>query len=658
LKRSLVGGAVVAATLLSVVPGAQAVRVKIDGHLYGVMPAGSSTGPVASSPDSATATKSPLAAPFVSAPSGWNVQYEGGPVLHTVKPYVIFWDPSGVTSPTSTTSKQIIDQYLTDVAATSSAPQDTYGVGRQYYDSAGIAGAGVTFSAGTQAFTDTDSYPLPDTSNCPTDARFASCLTDAQLVTELNAFITSHGLPNDGPETAAGFPSYTEFPSQAPVYFIVVPESINTCMDAGHCESSSPGYCAYHSAYLDNNSNIVLYANVPFSVFALGSKGCQADAYPSVYQSPNSDQADNIVDNLSHELNETISDPVIDAWVNAGGDGNELADQCQAYPRSAPSVSDPTQGLSTNAYAPTLGGSSSGGTLYDQLINGDRYYTQSLWSNGQVNCELSPTPATLTPTFAAGTAVPGLVTSIDATGTTSSAGIASATWNWGDGTTSFYPGSLTKVTHTYTAAGDYKATLTVVDNNGNLASVTNQIAVGHNPNVVIGGQPAPVYAGNPVGFSGTSSSDPNAGATLTGYSWNFGDGASGSGATVTHTFSAPGTYTVTLTASDSYELSAAQAETLHVLAPTITKIQLKQQGGTAYLLVTVPQAGSLSYGRRTTRLSGAQTVKLKLVLTKQQQRELNAGHKVVITIRLVYSPSHGSRVTKSERLTLKPHRRR
>lgn len=51
-----------------------------------------------------------------------------------------------------------------------------------------------------------------------------------------------------------------------------------------------------------------------------------------------------------------------------------------------------------------------------------------------------------------------------------------------------------------------------------------------------------------VDFSGAGSSDPD-GDPLT-YSWDFGDGASGSGATASHTYTAVGTYTASLTVRD------------------------------------------------------------------------------------------------------------
>ncbi|HET7049754.1 MAG TPA: PKD domain-containing protein [Solirubrobacteraceae bacterium] len=70
--------------------------------------------------------------------------------------------------------------------------------------------------------------------------------------------------------------------------------------------------------------------------------------------------------------------------------------------------------------------------------------------------------------------------------------------------------------------------------------------------------PAPV-AGAPVSFDGSGSSDPNAGAVITKYSWNFGDGTASSGASssVSHGYLNPGTYAVTLTVADSLGQTAA-----------------------------------------------------------------------------------------------------
>ena len=81
-----------------------------------------------------------------------------------------------------------------------------------------------------------------------------------------------------------------------------------------------------------------------------------------------------------------------------------------------------------------------------------------------------------------------------------------------------------------------------------------------NANVLFQIDPAATYAGpqaaftatpgtdNAASFDGTASSTPNGPLTWT---WRFGDGTTGSGATVTHTYPAAGTYTVLLQVTDS-----------------------------------------------------------------------------------------------------------
>jgi PKD repeat protein len=58
---------------------------------------------------------------------------------------------------------------------------------------------------------------------------------------------------------------------------------------------------------------------------------------------------------------------------------------------------------------------------------------------------------------------------------------------------------------------------------------------------------------------------------IVSYSWNFGDGGTGSGRTATHSYNLPGTYAVTLTIADSYNRTASTTQTIDVAggaAPT------------------------------------------------------------------------------------------
>ncbi len=65
-----------------------------------------------------------------------------------------------------------------------------------------------------------------------------------------------------------------------------------------------------------------------------------------------------------------------------------------------------------------------------------------------------------------------------------------------------------------------------------------------------------------VYFDGTQSSDPD--GTITSWGWDFGDGETGSGETVTHKYSTAGTYTVTLTVTDDKGATAANSVAVEV----------------------------------------------------------------------------------------------
>jgi PKD repeat protein len=76
--------------------------------------------------------------------------------------------------------------------------------------------------------------------------------------------------------------------------------------------------------------------------------------------------------------------------------------------------------------------------------------------------------------------------------------------------------------------------------------------------------PSPVTAKSAVIFD-ASTSLPGAGATqIVDYSWNFGDGTSGTGQTVTHTFGDSGSHNVTLTVTNDRGLSSSKTEIVPV----------------------------------------------------------------------------------------------
>lgn len=77
--------------------------------------------------------------------------------------------------------------------------------------------------------------------------------------------------------------------------------------------------------------------------------------------------------------------------------------------------------------------------------------------------------------------------------------------------------------------------------------------------------PASPSAGQTVTFDASNSSDPD--GTIEGYSWLFGDGGSGSGVTVQHTYLTPGEYNAALTVRDITGLTNTTARSIIIAGP-------------------------------------------------------------------------------------------
>ena len=370
MRRFHVGLIATAASLALLAPTAGAVVLKTSsGHRVGVM---LRAGIKRSHLRGLNHVRSRAVRAHRSA--GGVLLYHGGPVLHSVAPYLIYWAPSGhsIAGPSQT----VLNQYMSDVAADSGASNNVYGVLTQYTDATGAATYQQTFATG-QVVQDSQPYPR-NKGGCPLATGMTACVTDAQLQAEITRLIAADHL-----RTGTG--------PNAPIYFVVTPQDVNVCLSGGAC--SSKNFCAYHDFFMDGGSP-VLYSSVPFSVWAVNpTKGCQADG-TSLYQTPDQgtqrrffgDHAYIVADDLSHELSETITDPLINAWFTSGF-GSEVGDLCEAF---AP-VSNPNKDVSANAYLPTLAGTASAGDLVDQHFSGDYYYNQTEWSNATGDCMATPT---------------------------------------------------------------------------------------------------------------------------------------------------------------------------------------------------------------------------------------------------------------------------
>jgi large repetitive protein len=198
---------------------------------------------------------------------------------------------------------------------------------------------------------------------------------------------------------------------------------------------------------------------------------------------------------------------------------------------------------------------------------GVRPYLSSTVTNAPVVVgvdDLSSGSTNLPPTASQASSCTGLTCSFDGTGSTDPEGpVASWTWDFGDGSP---PVSGATVTHTYAAAGAYSAALTVADGAGATGLTASTVTPTAPP---AGSPPTASFTSSctelSCSFDGTASSD--ADGSVTGWAWDFGDGATGTGSTVTHDYATGGPVTVSLVVTDSSGATGSANGTANPVAP-------------------------------------------------------------------------------------------
>jgi hypothetical protein len=251
----------------------------------------------------------------------------GGATMTTNTTYAIYWQPSGYAGGTLPTGYDtLINRYFTDVAHDSGSSSNVYYTATQY--------SGIHYSSSfAGGLSDTD--PLPG-NGCSVYSGVSKCLTTAELQTEVSNYVNAHpSLPHG---------STVE-------YFLFTPPGVGSC-DGSSCAYTN--YCAYHD-WIGSGSSEIIWANQPY---VENMSGCDAGHHP------NSLPGDAVLNVVSHEHNESITDENGNAWYDV--QGYEDGDKC-AW-----------------SWGSWLGGS--GSTVYNQIINNDHYALQLEYSNADRGC--------------------------------------------------------------------------------------------------------------------------------------------------------------------------------------------------------------------------------------------------------------------------------
>jgi hypothetical protein len=459
----------------------------------------------------------------------------GNAVMHSSNDYPIFWDPTDRFHMHHEWENGI-ETFFHEMGASDGSLGTIFAAAAQYRDRSNIGA--LPRAVLTGPYTDFQAYPAAGcTDPKPLTKGQITCLTDAQLRTQLQSFISTHGLPK----------------GMGTIYYLITPPGVTVCLDAsaGHCsdyslsageesktERKSTSYknsfCSYHGDInpdnaIEGDANTILYAAIPWSAGTEGAGDFTSGAaYESAFdcqdggwnpekneenEGPKNDQEPNqegkgeegdfsaglsdiIINQIAEEQANVVTDPMLNGWQDAGR--HEATDECR-------NVFAGTAGRGVAGLVTSTEGTHAG-TLSNETIGAGSYLINNIWSSADQNCVGG---IGLVPRFVIANPVntgepisfDGMASTVslldtDAFGPTGPPTLtyASFTWNFGDGTVvkGFAPGSPTceapwlspcagSVFHTFAYGGNYEVTLTVTDIAGNVSSTTSQLTVAGPP---------------------------------------------------------------------------------------------------------------------------------------------------------------------------------
>jgi PKD domain len=483
----------------------------------------------------------------------------GNVVLHGTGDYLIYWDPN----------KQLkhewivnLDTFFHALGALGEAGLATpFSAIGQYHDRSNVNSP---FQASFKgSYSDTVKFPTGECTDPQNPA--ATCLTDAQLRTQLQSFIATHNLPT----------------GMGTVYYLLTPPGTTVCLDqaATRCSdyvltktelekgerkstSYKESFCSYHAdinpdSAAEGDGRTVLYAAIPWTAYTdaydCQDGGWSPEEHKETYETPQTlsepeekarekalgemptkqkeaaekrrrlegphieepnqegkdeegDYAAGLTDLLVNQISEEemniITDPLLGSWQNASG--AEVTDLCRNAFASTAGSGGGAIGGSVTASPFTEAGS-----LSNVTVGPKSYYINNTFNLAQLNSE-DEDPCVGGVGLLARFTEPDPVKSgeiVGVDGMESTVGMirgetfgptgpptttyATFSWNFGDGTPEvkgFAPGApqceapwlspcAASAFHTYQYGGKYEITLTITDVAGNTTSVSHEVEV-------------------------------------------------------------------------------------------------------------------------------------------------------------------------------------
>jgi PKD repeat protein len=160
--------------------------------------------------------------------------------------------------------------------------------------------------------------------------------------------------------------------------------------------------------------------------------------------------------------------------------------------------------------------------------------------------------------------------------------IVSYQWDFGDESV----GQGKTISHVYRKTGTFIATLTVKNSAGLEASTSAQIRVSVMPTALFTTNPFRGELPLAVQFDASASKPSESDGSIVSYHWDFGDGRTGSGRKVSHTYQNHGSYKTVLTVTDNAGRKASNtSHPIQVLAPPTAVFTASPTKGVAPLSV-------------------------------------------------------------------------